>query len=120
MATEYNYEVALEAFQHKDYKKVLELALPHAIAGDSSAQCMISLLYQCGFGVERDFGKAEEWLIKAAQQNNAVAWNNLGSLYALRASGLSRGPEAATECYQRAKDLGFDCAWPYPPPAADE
>ena len=115
MTTKYNYEQALDAFQRKDYATVLELAVEHAIAGDSSAQCMISLLYQCGYGVERDYGKAEEWLIKAAEQNNAVAWNNLGTLYAMRVPGLSQGSEAATECYQRAKDLGFDCAWPYPP-----
>jgi TPR repeat protein len=115
MAVKYDYEVAFEAFDRKDYEAVLQYALPHATTGDSDAQCMVSLLYQLGHGVEQDFRKAEEWLIKATEHHSPVAWNNLGSLYASRLPGLSRGAEAAGECYQRAKELGFNCATPYPP-----
>ena len=115
MTTKYDYEAAFKLFDHKDFEAVMRLALPHATAGDSDAQCMLSLLYQLGLGVEQDFHKAEEWLIRASKQNSPVAWNNLASLYAGRFPGLSRGPEAASECYKRAKELGFDCATPYPP-----
>jgi TPR repeat protein len=71
---------------------------------------MVALLYQCGLGVEQDVRKAKEWLIRAAEQNSPLTWNNLGSLYALRLPRLSCGPEAAMECYRRAKELGFRCA----------
>jgi TPR repeat protein len=116
--SEYGFETALQLFTRGDYEEVLRTAMPHAIAGNSNAQCMISLLYQHGFGVTKDLAEAERWLLLAAKQDNAVAWNNLGTLYAIGGAGLSRGPDVANECYQRAKQLGFDCARPYPPGAA--
>jgi uncharacterized protein len=119
MAATYNAEEVLAAFERKDYEFVLKEALPHAEAGNPVAQCMISLLYQCGFGVSHDSAKAEEWLLKAAAQDYALAWNNLGTLYAIGGPGLSNGPEKAHECYLRAKELGFDCAQPYPPGSAE-
>ncbi len=114
--SEYNFEAVLDAFQRKEYERVFQAALPFAISGNPNAQCMLSLLYQHGLGAGRDVREAEEWLLKAAAQNDAVAWNNLGSLYASCQSGLSRGPEAAKECYLKAKELGFHGATPYPPP----
>ncbi len=120
MAAKYDPELAFDTFDRKDYEAVLHYALPHATSGDSDAQCMVSLLYQLGCGVDQDSHKAEEWLIKATEQNSPVAWNNLGTLYASRLPGLSRGPEAAHECYQRAKELGVSCATPYPPADSSE
>ena len=111
----YNPDEVLAALERQDYEAVLQGALPHANAGNSSAQCMVSLLYQCGFGLPRDLAKAEEWLLKAAAQDNPLAWNNLGTLYIIGGAGLTHGPEKATECYVRAKELGFDCAEPYRP-----
>ena len=115
--SEYDFETILQMFTRGDYEKVLRTAMPYAIAGNSSAQCMISLLYQNGFGVAKDMAEAERWLLLATEQDNAVAWNNLGTLYAVGGAGLLRGPDAANECYLRAKDLGFSCAEPYPPGA---
>ncbi len=113
--TSYNADEVMEAFERKDYESVLRDALPYAIAGNPDAQCMISLLYQYGFGVSRDLAKAEEWLLKATAQDSALAWNNLGTLYAVGGPGLSHGREKTHECYQKAKEFGFDCASPYPP-----
>jgi TPR repeat protein len=111
----YNPHDALEAFERKNYDSVLKLEVPHAAAGNSEAQTMLALLYQCGFGVERNILEAERWLLKAAEQNNPVAWNNLGSLYAGKCPELEHRWSDATKCYERAKELGFDCAEPYPP-----
>jgi TPR repeat protein len=113
--SEYNPEAAFDAFDRGDYETVLKLASPHAVAGNPDAQCMVSLLHQCGFGVKRDVLEAERWLLKAAEQNPPLAWNNLGTLYALKCPELERHWSDANECYQRAKELGFNCAEPYPP-----
>ena len=113
--TGYDFEITLEAFKRRDYGEVLRTVLPHAMAGNADAQCMVSLLYQNGFGVSRDLAEAERWLLKAAEQGNTIAWNNLGTLYAIGGAGPTKGPDRATECYERAKELGFDCAKPYPP-----
>jgi TPR repeat protein len=111
----YNFDAALESFERSDYASVLELALPHAIQGDPDAQTMIALLYQGGLGVEQSALQAEQWLLKAAQQNHSVAWNNLGTLYASKLPELEHRWSHAAKCYERAKALGFDCADPYPP-----
>lgn len=112
----YHAEAVIEAFCRGEYERVFRIALPHAEAGQGDAQCMVSLLYQCGYGVPQDLAAAEQWLLRAADQNNPVAWNNLGTLYRLGWPGVPVDKEKAHQCYLRAKELGFDCAHPYPPP----
>ena len=105
----------MAAFDQRDFESVLKMALPHAKAGNSWAQCTIALLYQCGLAVERNAVEAERWFLMAAEQNNPVAWNNLGSLYASKDPVLECRWSEARRCYERAKELGFNCAAPYPP-----
>src|SRR5580704_4958061 len=106
---------AHEAFEGADYELVLKLAMPPAIRGNSDAQTTVALLYQCGLGVNRDVLEAERWLLMAAERGSAVAWNNLGSLYASNVPELRHRWEAAQECYDKAKRLGLKVAEPYPP-----
>jgi TPR repeat protein len=106
MANGYNPEAVMNAFERRDYDSVKREAFPYATAGNPAAQCMVSLLYQCGSGVERDLTKAEAWLLRA--------------LYAIAGEGLSQGIEKSHECYVRAKELGFDGAEPYPPGTSED
>jgi uncharacterized protein len=116
MSLKYDPEIALDAFERKDFEEVLRLALPHAEAGNSDAQSMVALLYETGLGVNRDVLKAEVWLMKAAEQGSCLAWNNLGTLYAMGHPELKEKWDRALKCYQKAKELGFNLAEPYPPP----
>src|SRR5712672_3841169 len=100
--TEYDLRDALEAFERKDYDSVLKLLMPYAAAGNSDAQTTLAALYQSGFGVERNILEAERWLLKAADQNNPVAWNNLGSLYASKFPELEHRWKDSRKCYERA------------------
>ena len=111
----YDGDEILKALQSADYKFVLEKAMPQALAGNADAQCTIALMYESGFGVERDVVEAERWLLQAAKQNSALAWNNLGTLYATKHPELRSRWDEAQECWKRAAELGFDCAHPYPP-----
>ncbi len=111
----YDFDAASSPMEQKNYGDVWKYVLPYADAGDSNAQCLVALLYQCGFGVARNALEAERWLRKAADQNNPVAWNNLGSLYASRIPELEHHWGDAHRCYERAKELDFNCAHPYPP-----
>jgi TPR repeat protein len=119
-STEFNSDEVMDAFERKEYDCVVEMTLPHAIAGNSDAQTQLSLLYQLGLAVKRDVLEAERWLLKAAEQNNAVAWNNLGTLYASQPPELRHHWKDAMECYQRAKELGLNVAEPYPPPLCSD
>ncbi len=107
---------AFAAFETKDCDLVLRLAMSHAINGNSDTQTTVALLYQCGLGVECDVLEAERWLLKAAAQNNPVAWNNLGTLYALGLPELRHRSSDVMKCYEKAKELGLKVAEPYPPP----
>jgi len=103
----YDFEYAWALFQSKDFARAREYVLPHANEGDANAQCMMGFLCEHGFGASRDVQEAERWLRKAAEQNNAVAWNNLGTLL------LDKGEtEKAKGCYRKAVELGFTMAAP--------
>ena len=74
--------------------------------GDSSSMANLGGAYHLGLGVAQDYAKAREWYEKAAANGNAIAMNNLGTLYAYltawrrttprRASGTRRPPPTAT------------------------
>jgi uncharacterized protein len=114
MADRYNPDVVLATFERREYASVFTMALPHAQAGNPLAQDMIALLYQCGLGVVRNVFEAERWLLKAAEQNDPIAWNNLGTLY-ISEPELQHRRSEARRCYERASELGLDVAEPYPP-----
>jgi TPR repeat protein len=88
MPPAYNPKPVIGALEREDYQSVLQMALPYAVAGNSTAQVTVAFLYESGLGVERDVLEAERWLIKAAAQDDPVAWNNLGTMYAMKHSEL--------------------------------
>ena len=103
----YDFEYAWALFKGKDFAKAREYVRPRANERNSNAQCMMGYLCEHGFGASRDVLEAERWLRKAAEQNNAVAWNNLGTLL------LGKGEnEKAKACYRKAVELGFTMAAP--------
>jgi TPR repeat protein len=111
----YDADEILRALKSASYKLALEKLLPAAAAGNADVQCTIALIYACGLGVERNVVEAERWLLQAAKQNSALAWNNLGTLYAKMHPELKSRWNEAQECWKRAAELGFDCAHSYPP-----
>ena len=107
MNDKYDFEVASSLLEQKDYERLWAYALPHANAGDANAQCLMGFLCERGLGVLPDLDEAERWLSKAADQDNPVAWNNLGTFWAMRGD-----TETSKRCYQKAVELGFTMAGP--------
>jgi TPR repeat protein len=70
---DYNWDEVSKAIERADYESALKNAMRHALAGNSDAQCTIALLYQSGWGVQRDALEAERWLLKATAKNSALA-----------------------------------------------
>ena len=62
-------------------------------------------MYAKGQGVARDYAKAIAWYAKAADQGNANAQFNLGSMYE-RGQGVARNYAKAAEWYAKAADQG--------------
>jgi len=111
----YNSEEIMRAMERGDYEFVLKSAMPYALAGHPDAQCTIASVYEAGLGVQRDVIEAERWLLKATAQNSALAWHNLGTLYAVKHPALEHRWSEVQKCWERAKELGFSCGDSYPP-----
>ena len=78
-----------------------------AVQGYAPAQCAIGLQWLSGRHLERNVLRALEWLTLAAEQNDARAQWNLGSLYASGAPGVAKDLIQAFECCHRAANLEF-------------
>lgn len=117
---DYDPSIAMAACEREDYQSAFQISMQYASAGNSDAQVMVSVLYQTGLGVERNLLEAELWLLKAAAQNNLVAWNNLGSLYALNLPEFKDRWGDAQKCWEKAIELGLKIADPYPPPISND
>ena len=107
MSNSYDFEFASALLEKKNCGELWRYALPHANAGDPNAQCLLGFLCEHGLGVVSDLDEAERWLRKATEQDNPVAWNNLGTFWAGR-----REWEKSKQCYRRAVELGFVMAAP--------
>jgi TPR repeat protein len=99
--SQYEFEKALVLLGAKQYRELVQYVLPYATAGDADAQVQMGFLYSFGLGVVSDVDEAQRWLLKAAEQDHPLAWNNLGTLL------HDKDGERSRECYRRAVELGF-------------
>lgn len=73
--------------------------------------------YSAGAGVNRDFNKAVEWYMKAANQGHAGAQHSLGVCYD-NGRGVTQDFKKAVEWYRKSADQGnadaqHDLGWSY-------
>ena len=65
------------------------------------------MMYQLGLGLEREVGKAIEWLQAAADKGNGNAAHNLGTLYLTCEPDIPSNMNKSEYWYKKAKELGF-------------
>lgn len=84
----------------------LEKLIRTAQEGDLNSQMSLGYMYLYGEdGVDVDYKKAFKYYKMAADQNDNVAVNNLGSLY-FSGIGTPRNPEVAAQMFAKASELG--------------
>lgn len=88
----------------------LEMYKQSALAGDSTAEFNIGMLYLDGDGVKQSDKLAVEWLTKAAQHGNMHAQCNLGVVLAAGGKGVPVQTEAAIKWLRLAADKGDNVA----------
>lgn len=88
---------------------VLERVRPLAEQGNPNAQYNLGVIYDRGYGVERDYAKARAWYEKAAAQGNASAAHNLGMMYK-KGHGVSVDYQQAADWFKQAAELGEPAA----------
>lgn len=79
-----------------------------AEAGDASAQFNLGMLYYEGNGVAQDFGKAAQWLGRAAKAEHHEALNFYGVLHAT-GKGVAQDFGKALELFRKADKCGYNC-----------
>lgn len=88
----------------------LERSTRQANEGKIEDQMNLAYMYLYGTnGVQKDYSKAFEYYQMAAEQNNPIALNNLGSLYF---NGIGTNPDVqkAVALFTKAAELGNDNA----------
>lgn len=86
-------------------QQIMEQNRPLAKSGDASAQYNMGVLYDRGYGVDRDYAKARQWYEKAAAQHYARAEHNLGIMYEA-GKGVPRDLGKAAHWFRRGADDG--------------
>lgn len=88
----------------------LEQNLRLAQEGDIESQMNLGYMYLYGNnGVEQDFSKAFEYYEMAAEQDNPIALNNIGSLY-FNGIGVEKNRSKSLEYFKKSAELGNDNA----------
>ena len=107
-ASGFSSQLALDLLSRREYPNLLEYLQPFADGGEAAAQCVLGTLYQLGTGVPQDGLLAVSWLQKAADQDDPIAWNNLGTVFQSGSPGVAPDLIESARCYDRASKLGFD------------
>ena len=94
-------DLGIQAAQRGDYAAARGIWLPLAERGNADAQNNLGVMYERGWGIERNLPMAVEYYQKAANQGNASAQNNLGVAYD-RGLGVTKDTTRAAQWYARA------------------
>src|SRR5699024_3584817 len=92
-----------------DSMSVLARVRPLAEQGDPKAQYNMGVIYDRGYGVERNYDKARIWYEKAAAQGDAEAAHNLGVMYH-EGHGVPVNDKRAVYWFRKAAKLGEPAA----------
>ena len=88
------------------YRKAMDLDIEGmAEAGDQYAQAHLGLMYQYGYGVDKNYSTAVEWYRKAAEQGHAGAQYYLGNMYCF-GQGVDYNRSTAVVWYRKAAKQG--------------
>lgn len=108
-------EPAPEASNCYDYgeKENWKSALPHctiaAQKGDAESQVWLGLMYEYGWGVDKDLSEAVNWYRKSADQGDGYGQYNLGTMYEY-GQGVEKDLSEAMNWYRKSADQGNENA----------
>jgi TPR repeat protein len=76
-----------------------------AAGGNPAAQVGLGIAYREGEGCARDYAQALAWFRKAAEKDDAAAWDSLGWMYE-HGLGTTADLSAAARYYRASADMG--------------
>lgn len=99
------YDEGLAAYNKGDYQSAWQELKPLAENGSVNAQNVLGVMYENGFGVEKNEVQAIRWYRQAAEQNDVHAQYNFGHLL-----DTSKNYVAALKWFRKAADQGSAAA----------
>jgi len=90
-----------DAFHRRDYAHAFTLYEQAALNGESSAQFMLGILYENGWGTGKDPRKALDWYMKAAEQGHPDSLYNLGVMH-FYGNGIPKDRNQGIAYYEEA------------------
>src|SRR5918996_4247419 len=99
------WDEGVAAYDRGDYHAAFREFMALAVAGYSSAQLNIGVMYASGQGVPQNYAEAVRWFRRAADQGEAQAQSNLGAMYH-SGHGVSQNYAEALHWYRMAADQG--------------
>lgn len=99
------FDEAVSYFSAKQYDLALKEIQPLAEKGDARCQYSMGVLYENGFGVEKNPPLAAAWYLKAAEQGNSDAQYNLGAMHE-HGVGIPVNYAEAARWYRPAAEVG--------------
>jgi TPR repeat protein len=93
-----------------EYDKALELLKPLVEKNVPVALGLMGLVYQLGWGVERNGKEAVKYFEKAIELGDGGAAHNLGTLYISDVPGVTNDPVKSKYYYRLAKKMGAQFA----------
>src|ERR671918_376441 len=99
------WDEGVAAYDRGDYHAAFREFMALAVAGYSSAQLNIGVMYASGQGVPQNYAEAVRWFRRAADHGEAQAQSNLGVMYE-RGQGVPQNYAEAMRWYRMAADQG--------------
>ena len=99
------WDEGVAAYDRGDYHAAFREFMALAVAGYSSAQLNIGVMYASGQGVPQNYAEAVRWFRRAADHGEAQAQSNLGVMYE-RGQGVPQNYAEAVRWYRMAADQG--------------
>jgi TPR repeat protein/transglutaminase-like putative cysteine protease len=99
------FDEGVKAFRAQSYKLAMVRLKPLAELGNAKAQSYMGSMYEAGRGVERNYGEAISWFLKAAEQGDAYSQSHLGYGYE-QGLGVARDEKLAAQWYAKAAEQG--------------
>jgi S1-C subfamily serine protease len=101
-----SFEGGWSAYEQGDFAQAVQLWRPLAEQGHVNAQINLAVMYEHGYGVDRNLQTAAAWYLDAARQGSAVGEYNLG-LFLVDYSDVIPTEQDALYWLGKAADQGF-------------
>jgi S1-C subfamily serine protease len=100
------FQSGWSAYESGDHPLAVQIWEPLAEQGHVNAQINLAVMYEHGYGVERNLRTAASWYLAAAQQDSAIGQYNLG-LFLAEYSDTIPSEKDALYWLGKAADQGF-------------